>query len=677
MKCIVAMVCGAMLLAGSWAVVPAGAATFTFDGGASLRRPSPVPMHSAAAERRAAAVWTPPAGARVTPTPCHDDPTFLCGSVRVPIDRAHPSHGTLDIPFTIVPHRDPSSTVTDAVFSVEGGPGSSTISGRDNWSSDPLAEERDIVLIDVRGTGPTAIRCPRFQHGGFRPSQLLEVVGRCGDRLGPDADRYGTGDVAMDTEAVREALGYPAIDMVMGSAAGVLEQAYAVRYPDRVRSIVADATYPVTDPMHVWDVGFGMPDNDVRVATLDCRRAPSCAAANPDPGALFSWLAHRVARHPVVGDVLGPSNHQRHVVVDDTELAVIVGASELYPGELIGAAQALRDGDPAPLLRLGADAGPFVVNGSFDGTASSDSAGDYVAAICNDVNMPWQRSWSVDRRERAYHRYFAALPKDAFAPLSVRGWEVFAIADLCIRWPAPDRFTPAVPHDAVFPNTPTLVLSGDFDVYVPTSSSQIVADEFPNSTLVTVAGTGHTPLNWTYGCASRIADTFVETLSVGDTTCASEPDFVWPVTASFPVHARDAEEARKIPGATDHSTAGDRRVATAAMRGVLDALIHGKSGRGPGLRGGTFVSDDHHPWRAKITFRGARFVDDVAIGGSISWAYATGVLKGDLKIRGAARGGAHLTGDWSATAGIGNHYGVVKITGTIGRHQVALQIPAN
>ena len=676
MNRIVCVMCGALLLLGSMAVtVRAEGGTFTTNVGKGLRQPRQMSLRSVA-ERRAAAAWTPPAGARLIPTPCPDDPAFLCGSVRVPIDRADPSHGTLEIPFTVVPHRDPTSTATDAVFSVEGGPGYSTISGRDNWSSSRFGEERDIVLIDVRGTGPTAIRCPRFQHGGFPPSQLLEVVGACGDRLGPDADRYGTGDIAMDTEAVREILGYPSIDMVMGSAAGVLEQAYAVRYPDRVRSIVSDDTFPVTDPMHVWDLGYGGPANDVRIATLDCRRAPSCAEAHPDPGSLFSWLAHRVARHPVVGDVLYPSNHQRHVVVDDTELAGIVGASERFPGELIGAAQALRDGDPLPLLRLGADAGPFVVNGPFSGTASSDSAGDYVAAICNDVNMPWQRSWSIDHRERAYHHYFAALPKDAFAPFSVRGWEVFVIADLCIRWPAPDRFTPAVPKNAVFPNTPTLALSGDFDVYVPTSWSQMVADEFPNSTLVSVAGTGHTPLGWSYGCAERIAATFVETLHVGDTTCASHPDFVWPVTPSFPLHARDAEEAGKIPGATDHSTAGDRRVATAAMRVVLDALIHGHSGTALGLRGGTLLSDYHHPWRATITFKGTRFVDDVAIRGHISWTYASGQLVGDLKIRGAGIGSVHLTGDFGSGR-LHNQYGWVKIRGTIGGHKVALRIRAN
>ncbi len=680
MNRIVGLVCGVMLLLGTGVVaVPAEAASVTLDGEIGLRQPRPVPMHSTAADR--AATWTAPAAAKVTPTPCKDHPAFLCGSLSVPIDRAHPSHGTLDITFNVIPHRDPASSATDAVFVVSGGPGISTIeSDRHGWFStlDPMAEERDIVLIDARGTGTTALRCPRLQHGKFPPSQLLEAIGACGEHLGPDADRYGTGDVAMDTEAVREALGYPAIDMMMGSYGGVLEQAYAVRFPERVRSIVSQATFPVTDPMHVLDVGLGIPDTYVRAATLNCQRAPSCIGANSDPAALFTWLARRVARHAVVGDALDSSNQLRHVVVDDTELAVIVSASpNLNAEELVGAAQALRDGDPAPLLRLGADS-PLGINGD-SGPSILSSAGDYAAASCNDVDAPWQRAWSIDHRERAYDRYIASLPGDAFAPLSVRGWEAFYSPNFCILWPAPDRFTPAVPKDAVFPNTPTLVMSGDLDVYVPTSSSQVVADEFPNSTLVSIEGAGHTPTDYS-DCALQIAATFVETLSVGDTTCASEPAWVFPVTPAFPVHASDADEAQRIPGGIDRSTASDRRVASAVMRTVPDDFIrtlwYGVSGIVPGLRGGTFLSA-YQGSRAKLTFKGERFVDDIAIWGRVSWIYASGKLEGDLKIRGASIGGVHLTGDWSAMFGFGGHYGAIKIRGTIDGRHVALQIPAN
>ena len=648
---IVGMACGAALLLGPWVVLVAP---------------------------DAAIAWTPPASGRLTPTPCTDDPAFLCGSVTVPIDREDPAHGTLDITFNVIPHRDPTSTETDAVFSVSGGPGYSTIeSGRYDWAYmlDRVAEERDVVLIDARGTGSTAIRCTALQHGQFRPAQILEAIGACGDQLGPDADRYGTGDVAMDVEAVREALGYPAIDLVMGSYGGVLEQAYAVRYPQRVRSIVSDATFPVTDPMHVLDVGFATPDTYVRAVTLDCQRAPSCADSHPDPGALFTWLAHRVAHHPVVGDVLDSSNHLRHVVVDDTELAVIVHSADKNPGQLAGVAEALRAGDRVPLLRMGAD-NPIGLNAP-SGNPLYFSYGDTFAAFCNDVDAPWDRSSSIADRQLAYDAYIASLTEDAFAPLTVKGWLGFSFPDQCIRWPAPDRFVPAVPEGAVFPNAPTLVLSGDLDTNVPMPSSQIVADEFPNSTLVTIEGAGHTPMGYS-DCADRIAATFVETLAIGDTTCASEPSFVWAVIPSFPEHASDAEQAQKIPGATDRSSDSDRKVATAAMRTVLDGFIRSfwQTGSEPGLRGGAFVADYGGPRRAEITFEVTRFVDDLAVSGRVWWTYASGALEGDLEFRGASAGSVHLTGDFGAGFA-GNHYGAVKIRGTIGLHEVALQILAN
>ena len=612
MKRFVGLVCGATLLLGTWVgAAPADAARITVGEITRTRRPWPVRLVSSnAAARRAVVAWTPPTGARVTPTPCQDDPAFLCGRLNVPIDREHPAHGTFNITFNVIPHRDPTSTETDAVFSVSGGPGYSTIeSGRYDWAYmlDRVAEERDIVLIDARGTGSTAIRCTDLQHGQFRPAKILEAIGACGDQLGPDADRYGTGDVAMDVEAVRTALGYPAIDLVMGSYGGVLEQAYAVRYPQRVRSIVSDATFPVTDPMHVLDLGFGVPDTYVRAVTLDCQRAPSCANAHPDPGALFTWLVHRVAQQSVVGDALDSSNHLRHVVVDDTELAVIIHSSDKNTAQLASAAQALSAGDPVPLLRLGADS-PIGLNAD-SGNPLYFSYGDTFAAFCNDVDAPWDRSSSITDRKLAYDAYIASLPEEAFAPLTVQGWVGFSFPDQCIRWPAPDRFVPAVPPGAVFPNTPTLVLSGDLDTNVPTPSSQMVADEFPNATLVIIEGAGHTPMGYS-DCADEIAATFVETLLVGDTTCASEPSFVWAVIPSFPVRASDADEAQKIPGATDRSTAFDRKVATAAMRTVLDGFIRSfwYSGSEPGLRGGALLSDYGGPRRAKLTFEGARFV---------------------------------------------------------------------
>ena len=113
--------------------------------------------------------WRAPAGATVTPTPCDDGSPFLCGSVRVPLDRADPSGRKIRIAFQILPAADPTAARPDPIFVSEGGPGGSTTASRDFWGFYALAtlnDIRDLVLIDQRGTGGSgAIVCPDVQNG--------------------------------------------------------------------------------------------------------------------------------------------------------------------------------------------------------------------------------------------------------------------------------------------------------------------------------------------------------------------------------------------------------------------------------------------------------------------------------------------------------------------------------
>ena len=81
-------------------------------------------------------------------------------------------------------------------------------------------------MIDQRGTGLSgAIDCPDLQNGWNSVEELRTDIRRCGRSLGGDADRYGTGDIALDVEAVRKALGYDRINYFGGSYGSVVEQA--------------------------------------------------------------------------------------------------------------------------------------------------------------------------------------------------------------------------------------------------------------------------------------------------------------------------------------------------------------------------------------------------------------------------------------------------------------------
>ena len=207
------------------------------------------------------------------------------------------------------PHTNPDSTAKDALFASDGGPGLSNLANKGflQFLTDGLTDDRDVFLVDFRGTGSSAaIDCPTLQHniGDFSsdPDRVLRAIGRCGRQLGRDADRYGSGDIARDIDAVRAALGYHRISMYGLSYAGAFLSAYATRYPDRLRSVVVDAGLPATDPRHSWTWGQDIPPAMARVVALDCRRAPACRAAGRVPSAL-ARLAAAVRRHPVRGTV--------------------------------------------------------------------------------------------------------------------------------------------------------------------------------------------------------------------------------------------------------------------------------------------------------------------------------------------------------------------------------------
>src|SRR5689334_1046507 len=68
-------------------------------------------------------------GAGVTPTTCSDaatQPGWQCGSISVPLDRAHPAAGSIPIGFAVFPHTDQSAPAAEPVFVTDGGPGDAT-----------------------------------------------------------------------------------------------------------------------------------------------------------------------------------------------------------------------------------------------------------------------------------------------------------------------------------------------------------------------------------------------------------------------------------------------------------------------------------------------------------------------------------------------------------------------
>ncbi len=579
------------------------------------------------------------------------------------------------IGFSVLPHTDPSSTARDAVFAADGGPGSATTADKGFFSyiaGDVLAD-RDLVLVDNRGTGTSgAIDCPGLQieppdHDGF-----LAGVAACGAALGRDADRYGAGDVAMDIEVVRRTLGYPQITYYGLSYGTVDVAAYAVRYPGRVRAVVLDGGLTVNDRPHAWAWGLGMPKAIADAITLTCRRAPACAAENPHAASSLARLAAELRRRPVDGTVLDDAGIRTDVHVDESKLISIVESGQLGVAEIPAVEAALRSGDPVPLLRLAAESPD---RGGDSGDPTHYSAGDNAAAFCNDQDFVFERTDSTAVRQGKYDAALAALPVTAFAPFSKQAWTGWFYDDACVAWPAPDRYVPAVPYDAVARGVPALVLRGDLDTVVSSLNSHSLLAIFPSATYVSVAGAGHPSAGWS-SCAADLARSFMSDPKTPVGTCR-EPAFVGAAVPSYPASVRAAPAARQLHD--DRSTVLVRRATTVAVRAAQDIWLRsfrnpGRTGTTPGLRGGEADWDyATFPDHAVMTLHHVVFAHGVSVSGTSERVYGSNGFDVHLVVK---VGRSTITLDGTGQWGFGGPFKGVTLTGSSGSRALHLKVPA-
>jgi hypothetical protein len=341
-------------------------------------------------------------------------------------------------------------------------------------------------------------------------------------------------------------------------------------------------------------------------------------------------------------------------------------------GEILAAGSSLSHGDPAPLLRLGAEVTPFVTDNS-DPTFFSQGA--YVATMCVDFHEPWDWSASMDERKDQFNEAVSNLPPGYFAPFSkVAGTSLgMSLEKQCLWWQKPTPSWPVTPPYSTYPSVPTLVMSGDMDTLVATEEAKQVAALFPERSFVKVAEAGHITILWSQ-CVANLESNFFETLQVGDTTCTKTPETVSAAVGRFPSVAADATPAKIDPSGNNKIGEQERKVVTVAVATAIDALKRSTigSGRGVCLRAGAFQSSFDANGNQTTTLSNCVFASDVTINGSMVWGLDLSFVA-DMTVSGAGtRGGMlHVEGSFEAPGAVG----CFKVTGTLGGRTVAVLVP--
>ena len=480
--------------------------------------------------------------------PCHPQagPSFECAKVAVPLDYDRPDGPRIWLSLVRLPASDPGSRI-GSIFLNPGGPGGSgvefVLGAGPFLFGDEVRARFDLVGFDPRGIiRSTPLLCFRsFEEAlGFFPpfnfpfgpdeEALVAAIDvalneACQRRGGPILDHMATADVARDLDVLRESVGDEQLTYVGYSYGSFLGVTYANLFPDRVRAVVVDG---ILDPI-AWTTGRGdeaatlpfstrLRSDAGAMATLNeffrlCDEAgPGCAFSGGAAGR-FAALADRLRTEPI--EIVDPGTGETFVFAYEDLIGNTLGAmysSSSWPsfGELLAGIEAAASptvlGEALQAVRERTGLAPrrdrpvpypnFVE--SFPGVICADS-----------VNPVGHAAWSVAGAEAdEQFGYFGRIWTWASSTCAV--WEGFD----------EDRYLGPFDHQTA---NPVLVVGTLFDPATRYEGAVIVHDLLTNSSLLTVAGWGHTSL-FLSTCADEAVDRYLldGTTPPAGATCAQD-----------------------------------------------------------------------------------------------------------------------------------------------------------
>lgn len=400
-----------------------------------------------------------------------------CGSLEVYEDRASGRGRKIALNMVILPALG-AKPAPDPVFFFAGGPGQGAAGIAGFLADGPLAkirEQRALVFVDQRGTGKSnPLSCTLYNaddnlQGYFEEMFPVEQVRACRERLEKIADLklYTTSVAIDDLDEVRRALGYEKINLYGGSYGTTVALAYLRRYGAHVRSAVLAGVAPL-------DFKLPLPfakgaQHAMESLVNDCAADAACRAAFPKLREEFQSILERLAKSPVVVDVVNPFTRQpqrislgRGPFTERLRLMLYDhGSSRMVPALIHRAYQG--------------DFKPFVLTTLPQARATyhSLSLGMYFSVTCSE-GVPFITEEDISRETAATF---------------IGDYRVRVHQRACREWPragVPKDFTSAFKSDA-----PVLMLSGEVDPASPQWLGAQVARHLPNGLQLTIPHTAH------------------------------------------------------------------------------------------------------------------------------------------------------------------------------------------
>lgn len=413
----------------------------------------------------------------------------LCGKYEVFEDRKAKTGRRIALNILLLPALS-ERAAPDPLFYLAGGPGGAAT----NYAGAPfmtrLRRERDVVLVDQRGTGQSnPLQCNLFgarddMRGFFSDYYREDALNTCRAELEKVANLtlYTTTIAMEDLDEVRSALGYERINLYGGSYGTRAALFYLRQFPKQVRAV---ALFGVAPPEYKIPLPFAKGTQHAMDRLIeDCAADNICRAAFPNLRAEFEAVLLKLDKGPLdVSAMNVVTKQQQQIKLTRAGFVDLVRLMLYFPPTMsllpLLIHQAALD-NFGPIVAVG-----FQVYNQLEGQIAR---GMQLAVVCAedapyiseaDITRETAGTFHGDTRVRAFIKACAAWPKGA----------------------VPQGFDAPIKSDA-----PVLLVSGEIDPVTPPWIAEAAARLLPNGRHVRI----HNGSHYSYDCAENLVAAFIE-----------------------------------------------------------------------------------------------------------------------------------------------------------------------
>tara|TARA_R110000796_G_scaffold18425_3_gene55724 strand:- start:59 stop:1678 length:1620 start_codon:yes stop_codon:yes gene_type:complete len=387
------------------------------------------------------------------------DEQLQCGKITVSENPQLPDGKQIDIHFAILPAIK-NTHPNEALLAIAGGPGQSAIENATffNRMLTKVRQQRDILLIDQRGTGKSNIlSCDddttELLSMNDDDLDIIAMTEKCLGQIDADVSQYGSNTALTDFEAVREYLGYQKLHLYGISYGTRMAQLYMRHYPEALLTVTLDGVVPMQQS--VVAIGDSI-ERGLNVLWRDCKSTPACQQQFPDLADEYNKVDQLLATAPISQQVRDPQTDElseflltRSKFSGAIRMAMyMANIRALIPHAIHQAAQ----GNYQPIL------GIYTLTADSTGIAM----GMHASVVCGED----------------IHRITDQMRKDAKESY-ISGNMLEGLEKTCQAWPIPqvdDNFS-----EPILSDIPTLLLSGELDPATPPNWGALAQEKLTKS----------------------------------------------------------------------------------------------------------------------------------------------------------------------------------------------------